>query len=279
MATLFISDLHLDALRPEPLMRFHALLAGPARQAEALYILGDLFEAWIGDDDDRPPHPGVLTALADLAASGTPLYVMRGNRDFLMGPQFEAQTGCRLLPDPTVVDLYGEPTLLMHGDTLCTEDLEYQAFRRQVRDPRWQSGFLARPLAERAALAQKAREGSRMATQGKAEAIMDVTPEAVVETMQAHGVRQLIHGHTHRPAIHRLVLSSGEARRVVLGDWYQTDSVLVLDERGPTLTRVAECRYARASCRNLKQYFRMTLGDLQERLCRPPDGRVRPLFH
>jgi UDP-2,3-diacylglucosamine hydrolase len=182
----------------------------------------------------------VLAALADLCATGTPVYVMRGNRDFLMGARFEAETGCRLLPDPTVVDLYGEPTLLMHGDTLCTEDLEYQAFRRQVRDPRWQSGFLARPLAERAALAQKAREGSRMATQGKAEAIMDVTPEAVIETMQAHGVRQLIHGHTHRPAIHRLVLQSGEARRVVLGDWYQTDSVLVLDERGPTLTRVAD---------------------------------------
>lgn len=240
MATLFISDLHLDALRPEPLTRFRALLAGPARQAEALYILGDLFEAWIGDDDDRPPHPGVIASLADLAATGTPVYVMRGNRDFLMGARFEVETGCRLLPDPTVVDLYGEPMLLMHGDTLCTEDLEYQAFRRQVRDPRWQSGFLARPLAERAALAQKAREGSRMATQGKAEAIMDVTPEAVVETMQTHGVRQLIHGHTHRPAIHRLVLQSGEACRIVLGDWYQTDSVLVLNERGPTLTRVAD---------------------------------------
>jgi UDP-2,3-diacylglucosamine hydrolase len=240
MATLFISDLHLDALRPEPLRRFQVLLAGPARRAEALYILGDLFEAWIGDDDDRPPHPEVLAALADLSATGTPVYVMRGNRDFLMGPEFEAQTGCRLLPDPTVVALYGEATLLMHGDTLCTEDLEYQAFRRQVRDPRWQSGFLARPLAERAALAEKAREGSRMATQGKAEAIMDVSPKTVVETMQAHGVRQLIHGHTHRPAIHRLVLSSGEALRIVLGDWYQTDSVLVLDERGLTLTRVAD---------------------------------------
>ncbi len=240
MATLFISDLHLDAVRPEPLTRFHALLAGPARRAEALYILGDLFEAWIGDDDDRPPHPEVIASLADLCATGTPVYVMRGNRDFLVGARFEAETGCRLLRDPTVVDLYGEPTLLMHGDTLCTEDLEYQTFRRQVRDPRWQSGFLARPLAERAALAQKAREGSRMATQGKAEAIMDVTQEAVVETMRAHGVRQLIHGHTHRPAIHRLVLQSGEARRIVLGDWYETDSVLCLDERGPTLTRVAE---------------------------------------
>jgi UDP-2,3-diacylglucosamine hydrolase len=239
MATLFISDLHLDALRPEPLRHFQVLLAGPARRAEALYILGDLFEAWIGDDDDRPPHPEVLSALADLSATGTPVYVMRGNRDFLMGPGFEAQTGCRLLPDPTVVALYGEATLLMHGDTLCTEDLEYQAFRRQVRDPRWQSGFLARPLAERAALAEKAREGSRMATQGKAEAIMDVSPKTVVETMQAHGVRQLIHGHTHRPAIHRLMLCSGEARRIVLGDWYESDCVLVLDERGPMLTRIA----------------------------------------
>ncbi len=240
MAILFISDLHLDSRRPEPLARFHALLAGPARRAEALYILGDLFETWIGDDDDRPPHPEVLSTLADLAAAGKPVYVMHGNRDFLMSERFERETGCRLLPEATVVDLYGETTLLLHGDTLCTDDLEYQAFRRQVRDPIWQAGFLALPLAERAALAQKAREGSRAAMQDKAEEIMDVTQAAVVAAIQAHGVRQLIHGHTHRPAIHRLALPGGDARRIVLGDWYESDSVLFLDERGPTLTRVAD---------------------------------------
>ncbi len=240
MATLFISDLHLDALRPEPLARFRSLLAGPARRAEALYILGDLFEAWIGDDDDRSPHPEVLAALTDLGAAGKPVYVMRGNRDFLMGPRFERETGCRLLPDPTVVDLYGEPTLLLHGDTLCTDDLEYQAFRRQVRDPKWQAGFLALPLGQRAALAAKAREGSRLATEGKAEAIMDVTPAAVFVAMQAHRVRRLIHGHTHRPAIHRLSLDGADAERIVLGDWYETDSVLFLDARGPRLTTVAD---------------------------------------
>jgi UDP-2,3-diacylglucosamine hydrolase len=246
MTTLFISDLHLDAERPEPLARFHALLAGPARRADSLYILGDLFEAWLGDDDDRAPHPEVLSSLRALTETGKPVYVMHGNRDFLMGRRFEDDTGCMLLPDPTVVQLYGEWTLLMHGDTLCTEDHDYQAFRRQVRDPRWQAGFLALPLAQRAALAQQAREGSRQAMQGKSEEIMDVTQAAVAEALRNHRVRLLIHGHTHRPAIHDL---DGEGRRVVLGDWYECDSVLVLDERGPELTRVAalDDRLAQAS--------------------------------
>ncbi len=238
MATLFISDLHLCATRPEPIDTFCRLLSGPARRAEALYILGDLFEAWIGDDDERSPHAEIVAALAEYSAAG-PLYVMHGNRDFLMGPRFAERTRCSLLPDPSLVDLYGTPTLLMHGDTLCTRDHDYQAFRKQVRNPLWMQGFLARPLAERAAIAQNLREGSRAAVQQKAAEIMDVDPEAVCAAMRAHGVLQLIHGHTHRPAIHELSLDGQAARRIVLGDWYQRDSVLVMDGQGPRLLPVA----------------------------------------
>ncbi len=235
MATLFISDLHLSPERPDKLALFYKLLNGPALDVDALYILGDLFEAWIGDDDTTSPHREIVEALARYAATGKPLYLMHGNRDFLMGPEFEARSGGRLLPDPSLIDLYGEKTLLMHGDTLCTQDTDYQAFRKQVRDPRWIAGFLQKPLAERAAIASNLREGSRAATRQKEAEIMDVEPAAVSQTMIDHGVRQLIHGHTHRPAIHRFEMQGQSARRIVLGDWYGDDYVLLYSANEPQL--------------------------------------------
>ncbi|MEJ2685689.1 MAG: UDP-2,3-diacylglucosamine diphosphatase [Gammaproteobacteria bacterium] len=231
-ATVFISDLHLDPERPVITELFLDFLAGPARGCDALYILGDLFEAWVGDDDDSPTLQPVLEALADCTGAGLPVSVMTGNRDFLIGEGFTARTGCRLLPDPSVVDLYGEPTLLMHGDTLCTDDLEYQQFRRLVRDPAWQRQFLAKPLEERRQMAAGLRETSRQRTAHKAVDIMDVNHEAVLSALREHHVRRLIHGHTHRPATHELTVDGAPATRIVLGDWYEQGSVLWCDPTG-----------------------------------------------
>ncbi len=225
MTTLFISDLHLDGSRPEITRLFFDFLAGEARDAEALYILGDLFEAWIGDDDDDPHHQAVIARLQDLARV-VPVAVMRGNRDFLYGPRFAAMSGCRLMPDAEVVDLYGTPTLLVHGDQLCTDDVEYQSVRTMVRDPAWQQAVLAKPLSERREMARSARAQSAIENSMKAEAIMDVNADTVASTMREHGVTRMIHGHTHRPAVHELELDGRPARRIVLGDWYDQGSVL-----------------------------------------------------
>lgn len=222
---LFIADLHLDPQRPAITQLFLEFLAGEARQAQALYILGDLFEAWIGDDAVSPDQP-VITALRALADSGVPVYVMHGNRDFLLGQDFEAMTGTRLLPEPSRIDLDGEPTLIMHGDSLCVDDVEYQRFRAMVRDPDWQADFLAKSLDERKAYAQQARLASSEHGGQTADEIMDVNAEAVERCMAEHGVRQLIHGHTHRPAIHELFIAGETARRVVLGDWFEQGSLL-----------------------------------------------------
>jgi len=203
-----------------------------------LYVLGDLFEAWVGDDDPGEPGASVCSALKALAASGVPVFLMRGNRDFLFGPGIAARSGARLLPDPCVVDLHGRPTLLMHGDLLCRDDVGYQAFRRQVRDPDWQAQFLAQPLAARHAFAAKARAASREHQSGMAESIADVNAAAVAEAMARHGVDRLIHGHTHRPAIHALTVNDRPASRVVLGDWYEQGSVLSVDAGGMTLSRL-----------------------------------------
>jgi UDP-2,3-diacylglucosamine hydrolase len=236
MTTLFISDLHLDASRPQATALLLALLAGEARQAQALYLLGDVFEAWVGDDDPGEPGASVCTALHALAESGVPVFLMRGNRDFLFGPAMAERCGARLLPDPCVVDLHGRPTLLMHGDLLCTDDMAYQQFRSQVRDSDWQANFLAQPLAERQAFAAKARAASARHQAGVSEAITDVNPEAVVEVMARHGVDRLIHGHTHRPAIHALSVHGRPATRVVLGDWYTQGSLLRVDRDGLALS-------------------------------------------
>lgn len=240
MPILFISDLHLSPERPEKLRLFFELLAGPVRKAHALYILGDLFEVWIGDDDPTPPHPEILASLAGFSRSGGALYVMHGNRDFLMGSRFEALTGGRLIPEPWVIDLYGVKTLLMHGDALCTKDIAYQLFRRLVRSPLCQRFFLARPLSQRAAIAGRLRADTQALMQQKDPAIMDVDPEAVEKTMAGHRVLQLIHGHTHRPAIHTFTLNGQTARRIVLGDWYAQGQILLYDEEGPRLIAIEE---------------------------------------
>ena len=241
MTTLFVSDLHLDAARPETTRLFLDFLRDEAVHAEALYILGDLFEAWIGDDDTDTPAEDVRSALAALTASGIPVWLARGNRDFLLGTRFAAETGARLLPDPCVVRVAGEPTLLMHGDLLCTDDLAYLAFRAQVRDAAWQADFLRQSLAERRAFAERARLASAqhqggLRAGGMLEAITDANAGTVATTMARFGVRRLIHGHTHRPAIHVLEVGGQPAQRIVLGDWYEQGSVLRVDADGIALS-------------------------------------------
>ncbi|MDN3518815.1 UDP-2,3-diacylglucosamine diphosphatase [Aquisalimonas lutea] len=228
LPTVFIADLHLDERRPRIVQLFLQFLQETAGRADALYILGDLFEAWIGDDAVPADHP-VLAGLRAFAATGTPLYVMRGNRDFLLGEGFAEATGARMLDDPTVIRLGDEPVLLMHGDLLCTDDRDYQQFRAMVHDPAWQREFLARSVEERLALAREARDESTSHTSalaGGSEAIMDVNPDAVRETMREHGVQRLIHGHTHRPDTHTFELDGRPATRIVLGDWFEQGSVL-----------------------------------------------------
>lgn len=219
MTTLFISDLHLEETRPDITDAFLSFLADKAKGVQRLFILGDFFEAWIGDDERTPLQDRVADALKELNAGGTDIFLMHGNRDFLIGEDFCARAGASLLPDPSVIDLYGTPTLLMHGDSLCTADVEYQKFRTNMRNPQMVKMMLARPLADRQQMARQLREISMAKNQGKAESIMDVTPEEVVREMEEHGVQHMIHGHTHRPAVHDLEANGKPARRIVLGDW------------------------------------------------------------
>jgi UDP-2,3-diacylglucosamine hydrolase len=219
--TLFISDLHLSPARPGSKELLLGFLASRARRADALYILGDLFDAWIGDDDPSPPNPEVIRGLRALADSGTRLFLMHGNRDFLLGSRFAEASGARLLSDPTVVDLYGTPTLLMHGDLLCTGDLAYQAMRAQIRAPEFVSQFLARPIPERRVIAAEYRRRSGEATSLKSDGIMDVSQDTVAQAMSEHAVERLIHGHTHRPGDHRFQLDGRPAERLVLAEWHE----------------------------------------------------------
>jgi len=230
--TLFASDLHLDSEAPWAIDAFLKFLEGEARGAEALYLLGDLFEVWVGDDDDNPDNARACAGLSALSASGVPVYALHGNRDFLLGGPFEARTGVKLLPDPVKVDLYGVPTLLSHGDVFCTEDASYQQLRSIVRRPRWQAGFLSLPLAARRELASAARAGSKAHTGRTIPTIMDVNPDAVVRAMRATGTTRLIHGHTHRPDIHELSLDGTRAERVVLAPWYEAASCLSVSPDG-----------------------------------------------
>ena len=243
MTTLFISDLHLDSTRPAITELFGRFVRREAKSADALYLLGDLFEAWVGDDDPSETGAFVATALREVVDAGVPVYFIRGNRDFLVGQDYALRAGFRILPDPAVVMLYGKPTLLMHGDLLCSDDTAYQAFRSQVRDPVWQQQFLSQPLAARQAFADRARGESRKRQAGlieanTLEAITDVTPATVVETMARYGVTRLIHGHTHRPAIHALDIDGRRAQRIVLGDWYAQGSVLRVDADGLSLAAI-----------------------------------------
>jgi UDP-2,3-diacylglucosamine hydrolase len=219
--TLFISDLHLSESDPATLGRFLSFLAGPASKAGRLYILGDFFEAWVGDDDLSSALPSAVSqALRKQADDGLEVLLMHGNRDFLLGEGFCRASGCRLVSEPVLVDLYGTPTLLMHGDSLCTDDVAYQAYRGQVRNPTWQQAVLARPLSERRTMAAQMLDQSSLAKDGKSMILMDVNPEAVADAFRSHGCERLIHGHTHRPAHHQHDVDGRQCERWVLTDWY-----------------------------------------------------------
>ena len=231
-STLFIADLHLEDRAIERTKRLLEFLAGPARKAEAVYILGDLFEFWIGDDALSATAQQVAKATEALHASGVPCYFMHGNRDFLLGENYASIAGMNLLPENLVVNLYGTPTLLLHGDTLCTDDAEYQAFRQQSRDPAWQAAILAMSIEERLQMAQSARDASIKHTGTASMDIMDVNAEAVSEAFRKHNVSRMIHGHTHRPAFHVVDLGETTAERIVLADWHQGGSYLEVSPDG-----------------------------------------------
>jgi UDP-2,3-diacylglucosamine hydrolase len=231
LSTLFVSDLHLDALEPAAGAQFIEFLRTRALGAEALYILGDLFEAWVGDDDEDAHRREICEAMRALSAQGVPCFVMHGNRDFLLQHGFEQRTGARLLSDPVVIELYGQRVLLTHGDALCTADRPYQLLRGVVRQSPWQARFLRLPLRLRRQLAEQARAGSRRHTQATAGNIMDADPLAVHAAMRACGVQWLVHGHTHRPAVHEFELDGLRSRRIVLGAWHEQGSCLTW-ERG-----------------------------------------------
>lgn len=233
MTVLFISDLHLDPERPKSIEEFIAFTAGPAREAETLYILGDLFEAWIGDDDDDPGLKPIIDAIARLSAAGTECRFMHGNRDFLVGQTFCEATGTQLLGEFERIELFGKAVLLTHGDLLCSDDVRYQELRRQLRDPAWQADFLAKPLTERRRIAADLRQLSQTEMAAKSDEIMDVNENTVRETMRRFDVRLLLHGHTHRPAIHRFELDGNEATRIVLNDWYGPGGFVRWDADGP----------------------------------------------
>lgn len=233
--TLFISDLHLSRDRPELVDAFHALVSGPARGAAALYVPGDLFDAWLGDDQLREPLPsGVARAFAELSASGTPVYFQRGNRDFLLGERFARAAGGTLLEDAVVHDIQGTPTLIMHGDILCTDDVDYQRFRAYWQDPAHRRRLLALPYVVRRGIAAFFRATSKRATAAKPESIMDVSAGAVADALRAYKVGRLIHGHTHRPARHALTVDGRACERYVLADWYKTASYLRVEETAVT---------------------------------------------
>ena len=235
MATLFIADLHLQTEEPAITAGFLRFLRGEAKSADALYILGDLFEAWIGDDDPNPLHREMAAAIHAMVDSGVPCYFIHGNRDFLIGKRYARESGMTLLPEEQVLDLYGRKVLIMHGDTLCTDDTGYLAFRAKVHTPWIQKVFLALPLFIRNRIAARMRAGSKAATSSNSMTIMDVNPQAVVRVMEKHDVQWLIHGHTHRPDVHSLIANGQPAHRVVLGAWHTEGSMVKVTPEGVEL--------------------------------------------
>ena len=235
MATLFIADLHLQTEEPAITAGFLRFLQGEARHADALYILGDLFEAWIGDDDPNPLHREIAIAIKALVDSGVPCFFVHGNRDFLLGKRYARDCGMTLLAEETVLDLYGRNILIMHGDTLCTDDTGYLAFRAKVHTPWIQTLFLALPLFIRSRIAAKMRAGSKAANSSKSMTIMDVNPQAVASVMAKHQFQWLIHGHTHRPYMHDLTVNDKPAHRVVLGAWHTEGSMIKVTPDGVEL--------------------------------------------
>jgi UDP-2,3-diacylglucosamine hydrolase len=235
MATFFISDLHLDAARPEIGEQFLEFLRDDARAADALYILGDLFESWVGDDDPNPHYAEIKAAIRSLVDTGVPVFFMHGNRDFMVGERFAEETGVTILDDPEPVDLYGQAVLLSHGDALCIDDVEYQKVRVMTRNPEWQAMMRAKPLEERLAYAEQARQASRAHSAAVGDDIMDVNQDAVACTFRDRDIDILLHGHTHRPAVHTVDVDGRKATRIVLGDWYEQGSVVRWDASGPRL--------------------------------------------
>lgn len=226
--TYFIADLHLSEDQPKITQCLETFLANECINADALYVLGDLFEAWLGDDDLNPFTLRVIQSFHRLSQQGVPIYFIHGNRDFLVRQDFAKRAGMTLLAQETVIDLYGEPTLIMHGDQLCTLDVAYQKFRKKSRGWWWPRLVLTLPLWYRKHVAKKGREKSKANKQQLSQEIMDVTPNEVQAVMQQHQVQRLIHGHTHRPAVHDLNINNQPAQRIVLGDWYTQGSILVV---------------------------------------------------
>lgn len=232
MTALFASDLHLEPGKPEITRQFLEFLEGPVAGAGALYLLGDIFEAWLGDDVPDPLGAEVANALSAVSARGTAVYLMQGNRDFLLGDGFCARAGATHLPDPVIVSHAGGRALVTHGDALCTADGAYQRLRSLVRDPEVQRAFLSLPVAARRALASEARAGSRAHLAEAGQYITDVEPASVETVLREAGVDVLLHGHTHRPGIHALTVDGRNCTRIVLGDWHASGSYLRWDARG-----------------------------------------------
>jgi len=235
MTTLFISDLHLEAERPDIAKQLLSFLETEASEADDLYILGDLFEAWVGDDDPNTHYFTIKRALRKLVDGGIPVYFMHGNRDFMIGRGFANETGVEILKDPYKVQMYGQKVLLSHGDVLCTDDVQYQRIRKMTRDPEWQATILARPLKDRLRMAEEARRQSLEQTLNLSMEITDVNQSAVEQAIQKFGVDILLHGHTHRPGVHDVQIGTRKAKRIVLGDWYTQGSMVRWDSRGPKL--------------------------------------------
>ncbi len=235
MSTLFISDLHLEAERPDIGKHFLQFLDSDAREAEELYILGNLFEAWVGDDDPNTHYFTIKRALRKLVDSSIPVYFMHGDRDFFVGKGFANETGVKILKDPHKLTMYGRKVLLSHGDKLCTDDVQYQKIRKMTHDPEWQAKMLARPLKDRLRISEEARRQSLEQTLNMSKEITDVNQGAVIEILRKNNADVLVHGHTHRPAVHDVDLGGRKAKRIVLGDWHKQGSVVRWDSRGPKL--------------------------------------------
>lgn len=235
MTILFVSDIHISEKNPEIGEQFIDFLEKQARQSEALYILGDLFDYWLGDDDPNPEYKKIKSALTQYTNKEIPTYFMHGNRDFLIGGSFANETGIKIISDPSIIELYGEKILISHGDMFCVDDIAYQSGRKLTRSPNWQKMILAKSLKERKAFAYKAREKSSKHIQEANEILMDVNQGEINKTFKKYGLNQIIHGHTHKPAIHNSVIKGESYKRIVLGDWYEQGSILKWDQSGPEL--------------------------------------------
>ena len=235
MKTFFISDIHISEQYPEIGEQLIDFLENQAQQSDALYILGDLFEYWLGDDDTNPQYKKIKSALKLFTDKRTPTYFMHGNRDFLIGEKFARETNITILPDPSIIELYGEKVLISHGDIFCTDDIEYQSSRKLTRDPNWQKMILGKSLKERKVFAHESRKKSSIYTQKTNEMLMDVNQNEINKTFKEYDLNQIIHGHTHKPAIHNSMINGEPHKRIVLGDWYEQGSVLKWNQSGPEL--------------------------------------------